>query len=80
MMRMVVVQGVRLVVIGVALGVGASFLTSRLMTTVLFGVSPSDLQTLIAVPSVLIALAAVACLLPARRAARLDPMVILRES
>ena len=44
--RMVVLQGLRLVGSGVALGVGAAFLTARLLTTLLFGVSPTDLRTM----------------------------------
>jgi putative ABC transport system permease protein len=60
--------------------VGAAFLTARLLTTVVYGVSPTDMRTLLAVPAALALLAAVACLVPARRAARLDPGRILRES
>ena len=80
MRRMVVSQGLRLVGVGVALGVGAAFLAGRLMTTLLYGVSPTDLRTMVAVPAALAVVAAVACLVPARRAARLDPAEILRES
>jgi putative ABC transport system permease protein len=76
----VVSQGLRLVGVGVALGVGAAFLAGRLMTTLLYGVSPTDLRTMAAVPAALAVVAAVACLVPARRAARLDPAEILRES
>ncbi len=78
--RMVVLQGLRLVVVGVGLGVGASFLTARFLTTVLFGVSATDLRAMAAVPVALVAMAAVACLVPGRRAANLDPADILRES
>ena len=78
--RMVVLQGLRLVVVGVGLGVGAAFLTARFLTTVLFGVSATDLRTMASVPVALVAIAAVACLVPGRRAANLDPAEILRES
>ena len=78
--RMVVLQGLRLVVVGVGLGVGASFLTARFLTTLLFGVSATDLRAMAAVPVALVAMAAVACLVPGRRAANLDPAEILRES
>jgi predicted permease len=78
--RMVVLQGLRLVVVGVGVGVGAAFVTARFLTTVLFGVSPTDLRTMTSVPLVLVALAALACLAPGRRAAELDPAKILRES
>jgi putative ABC transport system permease protein len=80
MRRMIVLQGLQLVAAGVAVGVGAAFLTARLLTTVVYGVSPTDMRTLLAVPAALALLAAVACLVPARRAARLDPGRILRES
>jgi putative ABC transport system permease protein len=80
MRRMVVGQGLGLVAAGVALGAASALLTGRLMTTVLFGVTPTDLRTMLIVPATLIVVAATACLVPARRAARLDPAQILRES
>ena len=78
--RMVVLQGLRLVVVGVAVGVGVALVSARFLTTVLFGVSPTDLRTLTSVPFVLVVLAALGCLAPGRRAAKLDPAEILRES
>jgi putative ABC transport system permease protein len=80
MRRFVIGQGLRLVVAGVAVGLGGAFLTTRLMTSELFGVSPTDLRTMAGVPAALVAVALVACLIPARRAARLDPAETLRES
>ena len=77
--RMVVLQGLRFVVVGVAAGVAAAFFTARLMTTLLFGVSPTDVRTMVGVPLALMVTAAIACLVPARRAAGLDPAEILRE-
>ena len=77
--RMVVLQGLRLVVGGVLVGVVAACLGSRLMTTVLFGVSPTDVRVLVAVPAALLAVAIAACLIPASRAARLDPAEVLRN-
>lgn len=77
--RMVVLQGLRVVAIGVAIGVGAAFLTARLLGTLLFDVAPTDPATIIAVPLLLLAIAALACAVPGRRAGRLDPAVILRE-
>ena len=77
--RMVVLQGLRLVAVGVALGVGTSFLTARVLTTVLFDVSATNLPTMAGVPVALVTMAAIACLVPGRRAARLDPAEILRE-
>jgi putative ABC transport system permease protein len=79
MRRFVIMQGLRLVIAGVVVGVGAAFLTTRLMTSELFGVSPTDLRTMTGVPAGLVAVAIVACLIPARRAARLDPAETLRE-
>jgi putative ABC transport system permease protein len=77
--RMVVFHGVRLVLVGVGVGVGAAFLASRLMSTVLFGVSPTDLRVIVGVPTALLAVAIAACLIPAHRAAGLDPAEVLRD-
>lgn len=64
--------------IGVAIGLGAAAAVAGLMRTLLFGVSPLDLRTFVTVPVVLAAAAALASYLPARRAAKLDPIVALR--
>jgi len=80
MRRMVVKQGLRLVLGGIVVGVAAAFLTARLLTTLLFGVSATDPWTMTLVPIALMAVAMIACLVPARRAASLDPASILRES
>ena len=80
MRRMVVQQGLVLVLIGTVVGTGAALLAGRLMTTVLFGVAPTDPRTLLSVPVTLMIAATIACLVPARRAARLDPAEILREN
>jgi putative ABC transport system permease protein len=58
----------------------ASYLIARGMTTKLFGVTLTDPATLLAVPLLLALVAVLACLAPARRAARLDPAMILRDS
>jgi putative ABC transport system permease protein len=78
--RLVVVHGVRLVLVGVVVGVGAAFLAGRLMSTVLFGVSPTDPRALVGVPAALLAAAITACLIPAQRAAAMDPADILRDA
>jgi putative ABC transport system permease protein len=76
--RMVVMEGMTQAVIGVVIGVaGAAWLT-RTMTTLLFGVTPGDPLTLATVAALLLATAAIACYLPARRATRVDPLVVLR--
>jgi len=77
-LRMILGQGLRLAVIGVGLGLAASFGLTRLMSGLLFGVKPSDPETFIFVTSVLLAVAAVACWIPARRATHVDPVVALR--
>lgn len=78
--RMVVVHGLQFVAIGVAAGIGAALLASRLLTTLLFGVTATDLRAIVGVPASLMAVAVIACLVPAHRAARVDPAQILRES
>jgi predicted permease len=78
--RMVILEGLRVVAVGVAIGVGTAFLTARLLTTLLFGVSPTDPRTMAGVPLALLVTAALACLVPGLRAARVDPAEILRET
>ena len=77
---MVVLQGLRLTVGGVAVGVCVSFAANRVVQTLLYGVDPTDLRMIVGIPVALVAVALVACLVPAQRAARLDPAAILRES
>jgi ABC-type antimicrobial peptide transport system permease subunit len=68
----------RLTVAGVALGLIGAFLATRLMTSLLFGVTPTDVTTFVLVSVGLSLVALVACLIPARRATRVDPLVALR--
>jgi putative ABC transport system permease protein len=75
---LIVRNGLTLVVIGVAFGLAGAFALTRLMTTLLFGVTPTDGLTIFVVSAVLIAVAILACLIPARRATRVDPLVALR--
>jgi putative ABC transport system permease protein len=77
-LRLIVRNGMTLVVIGVVLGLVGAFALTRLMTTLLFGVTPTDGLTIVVVSTVLIGVALVACLIPARRATRVDPLVALR--
>jgi predicted permease len=77
-LRIVLADGMRLATAGVAAGLGVSFALTRLMTGLLFGVSASDPRTLCGVTLLLITVALAACLIPARRATRVDPMIALR--
>jgi putative ABC transport system permease protein len=76
--NVVVLQGMRLALAGVALGVAAAFGLTRLIASFLFGVKPSDPLVFVAVPIVLSAVALIAVWLPARRASRVDPIDALR--
>ena len=76
--NLVIRQGALLVGVGVAFGLAGALVTTRALESLLFGVTPLDLPTLIAVPVVLVTVAIVACYLPVRRATRVNPMDALR--
>jgi predicted permease len=77
--RMVLGQGLRFTVAGLAVGIAAAFLLTRLLQAQLFNVKPTDPATIASVAVFIAVVATVACLIPANRAARVDPMVVLRE-
>jgi putative ABC transport system permease protein len=77
-LTMVVKQGMALALTGVVIGLGASFALTRLMKDLLFVVSPTDPLTLALIALLLIVVALLACLIPARRATKVDPMIALR--
>jgi putative ABC transport system permease protein len=77
-LKLVIGQGMTLVLVGAGAGLIVSLILSRLMESLLFGVSAIDPATLIIVPLMLACAALLACYVPARRATKLDPMVTLR--
>ncbi len=77
-LRLVLRNGMTLVVAGVAIGVGGALALTRFLTTLLFGVTPTDTLTFVLVSLALAAVALIACLVPARRATKVDPLVALR--
>ncbi len=77
--RTVVGRGMRLAGLGVLLGIGASFVLTRFLSALLFEVGSTDPRTFAAVPALMVGVAILACLVPAQRAAAVDPARILRE-
>jgi predicted permease len=78
-MRLFVAWGIRLAIAGIAVGLAGAAGLTRLMKSVLFGVSPLDPLTLTTMPVLLFAAALLACWIPAYRAARADPKIALRQ-
>ena len=77
-LRLIVGQGARLVVLAMVLGVAAALAATKLIASLLFGVAATDLPTLISVAFLLALIALAACWLPARRASGIDPITALR--
>jgi putative ABC transport system permease protein len=77
-LRMVVGQGIRLALIGVVIGIGGALVLTRFLSSLLYGIKPTDPLTFIVVSFILLIVALAACYIPARRASKVDPMVALR--
>jgi predicted permease len=77
-LRLMVGEGMKLTLIGALLGLGGALALTRLVKTLLFGVSATDPLTFVVIAAVLIIVAVLACYLPARKATRVDPMIALR--
>ncbi|HEU0253487.1 MAG TPA: ABC transporter permease, partial [Pyrinomonadaceae bacterium] len=77
-LRLFMGQGMRLVLLGLVIGLGGAFAVTRLMSSLLYGVSTTDKTTFLIVAGVLMFVGVLACYLPARRATRVDPLVALR--
>ncbi|HJT29660.1 MAG TPA: ABC transporter permease [Pyrinomonadaceae bacterium] len=76
--RLVLLQGMTLVIAGLVLGIGVALAVTRLLASFLYGVTTMDALTFTAIPALLTAVALLACYLPARRATRVEPLVALR--
>lgn len=77
-MKLFMREGLKLVLGGIVIGLAGAFALTRLMASLLFGVSPTDATTFALVAIILLAVALLACYIPARRATKVDPLVALR--
>jgi putative ABC transport system permease protein len=77
-LKLIVRNGLGMTLLGMAIGLVGAFAVTRLISTLLFGVTPTDKVTFITVSAILIVVALLACYLPARRATKVDPLVALR--
>jgi putative ABC transport system permease protein len=77
-LRLVLRDGLRLVLLGLGFGIAASLILTRLVSSVLYGVAPRDPFTFMASTVLVVVAAFLACYIPARRAAQVDPIVAMR--
>jgi putative ABC transport system permease protein len=78
LLKLVLIRGLVLTLIGLAIGLGGSLALTRLLASILYGVGARDPMTMASVAAILTGVAVAACYIPARRATRVDPMVALR--
>jgi putative ABC transport system permease protein len=77
-LKLVLTQGVKLTLLGVAIGLAGAYLVTRAITSVLYGVSATDPVTFGGVSLLLVGVALLACYVPARKATKVDPLIALR--
>ncbi|MCI0663571.1 MAG: FtsX-like permease family protein, partial [Acidobacteria bacterium] len=78
-LRLIIRQGMRMVLIGMALGLVGAIALTRMLASLLLGVGATDPLTFVGVAGLLVAIALLACFVPARRATKLDPLIALRS-
>lgn len=78
-MRLVLMQGIQLTIVGLVLGLALTFGLTRFIASMLYGVSPTDPMTALAVVCLLAVISILACYLPAHRAMRINPVSAIRE-
>ena len=76
--KLVLVQGLKVSALGLGLGMAGALVLTKLMSSILYGVSNTDVMTFVSVPVLLALVSVVACWIPARRATRVDPIEVLR--
>ncbi len=78
-LRMVLRQGLLLAIIGTAVGIAGALALTRLLSSLLYATSPTDLATFAAVSALFLGVTALACFLPARQVTSIDPLIALRQ-
>ena len=77
-LTMILRSGMSLALLGISIGLVGAFFLTRLMSKLLFGVTPTDAATFVAVAGILFVVALLACYIPARRATKVEPLIALR--